>query len=80
MTNRELQEEILKDTPGIKLIKSSEKRTNEPISQHIAMIWVGDDGNAPVTDGIWLNGESGRVVELEKFNKPNPNMCKLNKL
>ena len=40
------------------------------------MVWVGDDGNAPVTDGIWINGEDGRTVELEKFDKPNPNLCK----
>ena len=39
------------------------------------MVWVSDEGLAPVTDGIWINGEDGRVIELEKFNKPNPNLC-----
>ena len=77
LSNRELQEEVLKDRPGITLIKSSEKRTNEPISKHIAMDWVSDEGTAPTTDGIWINGQDGRVIECEKFSKPNPNICNL---
>lgn len=39
------------------------------------MVWVSDDGQAPAFDGIWINGEDGRVIELEKFNRPNPNLC-----
>lgn len=73
MTNRELQEAVIKEHPGIRLVHTSEKRTNEPISNQIACVWMDDDGKPPNFHGIWLDGESGRVVECEGV-KANPNI------
>jgi len=66
LSNRELQEQLF-NGPGFKLIKSSEIRTNEPISKQIAVVWVDPTGEglAPNFSGIWLDGRKGRVIEIE---------------
>lgn len=73
LTNRELQEAVIKNHPGIKLIHSSEKRTNESISKQIACVWMDEDGAPPEFSGVWLDGASGNFREIEGY-KPNPNI------
>jgi hypothetical protein len=73
LSNRELQEAALQETPGVTIINTADLRTNEPISNQVAAIWVGDEGEPPEFNGVWLNGKEGRVVEYEK-PEGNPNI------
>jgi hypothetical protein len=73
LSNRELQEAAFQNAPGVSIINTADLRTNEPISNQVAVIWVGDEGEAPEFNGIWLNGKEGRIVEYEK-PEGNPNI------
>ena len=64
---------MLKDVKGVTLIRPDEQRSNEPISKHVAAVWIDDEGGPPSISGMWLNGEDGRTVVYEG-DKANPNI------